>query len=99
MRGDFVAEPGDGIDREIVSCALDLLQAQHIRPCGAQPIDQARQPGGDGVDVPGRNPHGPSVSHSPGSIVEALDGAPAPRQARESNRIQQRTEPLSHMST
>ena len=53
----LVPELADLFVRELLVVGLDLLQAQHVRLGAAQPVEQARQPGGHRVDVPGRDPH------------------------------------------
>src|SRR5207249_1574818 len=49
---------------ELVLGAFRFLQAHHVRANRREPLEQARQPGGHRVDVPGRDPHAPSSPRS-----------------------------------
>ena len=57
VQGDLVAERFDLRRGNAVIGDLGLLQAHDVGRGVLEPVEQSRQPGGDGVDVPGSDAH------------------------------------------
>jgi hypothetical protein len=58
MGHDIVAKRLNGFARKRLIDALDLLKASDVRAALLEPGQQVIEPLPDGINVPGRDPHG-----------------------------------------